>query len=234
MSATIHADRRAASPEVCPPRAARVTRSLLGYGVIAGPFYVAAVLAQAALRPGFDLAHDDASLLSNGAFGWVQVANFALTGLMIVACAVGVRRALAGGRGATWAPILLAGYGIGLIAAGIFVADPMNGFPAGTPAGRPESVSVHGILHIVAAAVGFFSLVAACFVIARRYAAERRRARMAFSIVTGVAFLVAFGAVASGSSSAAVIFGFWIALILVWAWIAGLSIELYRKAGATS
>jgi hypothetical protein len=57
---------------------------------------------------------------------------------------------------------------------------------------------------------------------------------MAFSIVTGVAFLVAFGAVASGSSSAAVIFGFWIALILVWAWIAGLSIELYRKAGATS
>ena len=69
-------------------RADRVTRSLLGYGVLAGPFYVGVVLAQAWLRPGFDLAHDDASLLSNGSLGWIQVANFLLTGGMVVACAM--------------------------------------------------------------------------------------------------------------------------------------------------
>src|SRR5438067_5746332 len=33
-------------------RADRVTRSLLGYGVLAGPLYVGVVLAQAWLRPG--------------------------------------------------------------------------------------------------------------------------------------------------------------------------------------
>lgn len=215
-------DAPACSPE------ARVTRSLLGYGVLAGPFYVAVALVQALfLRPGFDLAHDDVSLLSNGSLGWIQITNFVLTGLMVVACAVGMRRALGTGRGATWAPILLGVYGLGLIAAGIFVADPMNGFPAGAPAGRPESVSLHGVLHIAAAGIGFICLAAACFVMARRY-------RKWFSIATGAVFLAAFAGLASGSGSAVVVIAFWGALILVWAWIASLSIHLYREAGRTA
>lgn len=228
MSAT-YIDTTTVRESACTP-GARVTKSLLGYGVLAGPFYVAVAIGQALLRPGFDLAHDDVSLLSNGSFGWIQVANFVLTGLMVIACAVGVRRAFAGGRGATWAPILLALYGVGLIGAGLFVADPMNGFPAGAPAGRPESISVHGLLHIVSAGIGFAGLVAGCFVIARRYAGEGRRGRMWFSIVTGIAFLVAFGGVASGSGSAAVVLGFWAGLIVAWTWMALVSIDLYRSA----
>ena len=34
----------------------RITKSLLGYGVIAGPIFVVASLAQALLRDGFDLS----------------------------------------------------------------------------------------------------------------------------------------------------------------------------------
>jgi hypothetical protein len=223
MSAT-YADRNMKDGTACTP-AARVTRSLLGYGVLAGPFYVVTVLAQALfLRPGFDLAHDDASLLSNGALGWIQIANFIVTGAMVIACAVGLRRALVTGRGAMWGPVLLGVYGLGLIAAGIFVADPMNGFPPGAPAGRPDSVTVHGILHIASAGIGFISLAAACFVLARRYSTW-------FSIVTGVAFLAAFAGLASGSSSAAVIVAFWAALILVWAWIGSLAAHMYREVG---
>ena len=81
----------------CDP-ATRVTKSLLGYGVLAGPFYVLVVLGQALLRPGFSLARDDASLLSNGSFGWVQILNFVLTGSMVIAFAAGVARALRRGR----------------------------------------------------------------------------------------------------------------------------------------
>src|SRR5919108_2509645 len=102
----------------------RVTKSLLGYGALAGPLYVTVVLVQAAIRPGFDLLHDDASLLANGSLGWIQIANFLLTGACVLAFAVGMARATGG-----WAPRLVAGFGIGLIGAGIFVADPMNGFP---------------------------------------------------------------------------------------------------------
>lgn len=50
-------------------RANRVTRSLLGYGMLAGPFYVAVSLAQALSRDGFDLTRHAWSLLANGEHG---------------------------------------------------------------------------------------------------------------------------------------------------------------------
>jgi hypothetical protein len=205
----------------------RITKSLLGFGLLAGPFYVAVVLGQAMTRTGFDLARDDASLLSNGNLGWIQIANFLLTGLMVIACAVGVRRALSGGPGAAWGPFLLAVYGVGLIGAGLFVADPMNGFPVGAPSGRPGSITTHGLLHIVFAGIGFLCFVAACFVLARRFAAEGRRGWTGFSIATGAIFLAAFAGVASGSSSPVVIGAFWAGLIVAWVWIGSLSGHLY-------
>jgi hypothetical protein len=217
----------------CDP-AARVTKSLLGYGVIAGPLYVAVVLLKAHLRPGFDLIRDDASLLSNGSLGWIQIANFVVTGAMVIACAIGVGRALRSGPAATWAPRLIALYGLGLIAAGIFVADPMNGFPAGTPVGRPASISVHGTLHIVAAGIAFLSLIAACFVLARRFATLGHRRWVVASRATGVLFLLGFVGVASGSSSPVVVVAFWIALLVVWGWLAALSLHLYGAVTADS
>ena len=225
MSTVQRIDRRGHEKESCTP-GSRVTRSLLGYGVLAGPFYVVAVLVQAMFRPGFDLLHDDASLLANGDLGWIQVANFLVTGACVVAFAVGLGRA----TGATWASRLLGVYGLGMIGAGVFAADPMNGFPAGTPAGRPEAISMHGILHLVAAGIGFLCLVAACMVMARRFARERRRAWTVFSIVTGVVFLAAFAGVASGSGSAAVVLAFWAALILAWSWLAAVAVHFYRRA----
>lgn len=230
MSDTVATYRRRETPG-CEP-AARVTRSLLGYGALAGPVFVVTALVQAAIRPGFDLLRDDVSLLSNGSLGWIQIANFLVTGAMVIAFAAGLSRALAGGRAATWGPRLVAGYGLGLVGAGVFVADPMNGFPVGTPAGRPETISVHGMLHIVAAGIGFLCLVAACIVIARRYAARKRRGMAWFSRVAGIAFLLAFFGIASGSSSPVVVLAFWAALILVWSWMATVAIDLYREVSA--
>lgn len=227
MSEIVGSIRNGAAAQACSP-AGRVTRSLLGYGVIAGPLYVAAVLVQALIRPGFDLSRDDASLLSIGNLGWIQVANFLITGLMVVLFGIGLRRTLVGGRGGTWGPVLLAVFGMGMIGAGIFVADPMNGFPAGTSTGRPEMITVHGMLHIVTAGIGFLGFVAACFVLARRFAGQGSRAWSRFSIVTGVAFLAAFAGLASGSGSAAVVIAFWVALILAWSWLAALAVHFYR------
>jgi hypothetical protein len=64
----------------CTP-ALRVTKSLLGYGVVAGAVFEAAVLIQGLTRRGFSIAHDDASLLSNGPLGWIQIATFVVSGL---------------------------------------------------------------------------------------------------------------------------------------------------------
>jgi len=72
-------------------------------------------------------------------------------------------------------------------------------------------------------------LVVACFVFARRYASEQRRGRTVFSIVTGVAFLAAFAGLASGSDSPLVVLAFSAALIVAWAWVAALAVDLYRR-----
>lgn len=207
----------------------RITRSLLGYGVMAGPFYVLVSLTQAVIRDGFDLTRHDWSLLANGTGGWVQVANLVVTGLMVVAAAVGYRRALRGGVGQRWVPALLGIYGIGMIGAGIFRADPMAGFPAGTPDGPPVTFTVHGMLHVVCGGVGFLALIVATFVLAKRFGSEGHRGRAAFSILTGVGFLAGFAGISSGSSTPTVVLTFTAAVLLVWTWLSSTSAHLYRN-----
>jgi heme A synthase len=126
-----------------------------------------------------------------------------------------------------WGPRLVAVYGVGLVGAGVFVADPMNGFPPGTPDGPPAVVTVGGIGHLVVGGIGFLALVVACFVLARAY---RARPAMAWSSrVAGVVFLLGFLGIASGSASPAVVLGFWVGLLVVWAWLAAVSLDLYRR-----
>src|SRR4051795_8339662 len=82
----------------CDP-ATRVTKSLLGYGVIAGPAYVVVSLTEALTRDGFDLTRHAWSMLSNGDLGWIHITTLVVTGLMIIAFAAGLRRSLRPGRG---------------------------------------------------------------------------------------------------------------------------------------
>lgn len=203
-------------------RTAAVTRSLLGYGVLAGPFYVLVGVVQGLTRHGFDFAKHDLSLLANGSLGWIQILNLVLSGLMTIAAAVGMRRTHQAG---TWGPRLVAGYGVGLVLAGVFVADPMNGFPVGAPPGRPAGTSWHSLLHIAAGSIGFACLIAACFVLARRC----NRGLAWYSRVTGVLFGVSFLGIASGSGSPAVVLGFSAGVLLAWAWLAVTSVHLYRS-----
>jgi len=77
------------------------TRALLACGVVAGPLFVAVALLQVLTRQGFDLTRHPISLLSLGDLGWIQIANFVIAGLLAVAFALGLRRALRPGRGGT-------------------------------------------------------------------------------------------------------------------------------------
>jgi Protein of unknown function (DUF998) len=205
-----------------------VTRSLLGYGVIAGPFYVVVSLAQALTREGFDLTRHQWSLLSTGSLGFIQIINFVLTGAMILAAAAGLRRALTPGRASTWGPRLIAIFGASLVGAGVFRADPALGFPPGTPDG-PGTVSWHGLLHFVCAGIGFACVAAACLVIARRFASDGRSRLAILSRVTGVAFLTGFAAVASGAGAAWANLAFVAAVLLVFTWLSVVSADAYRR-----
>ncbi len=211
----------------CTP-AGRITRSLLGWGVLAGPFFVVVSLSQAATRDGFDLTRHDWSLLAVGAYGWIQVANFVLTGLMVLAGAIGFGRAMTSGVGARWAPRLLAAYGAALISAGLFRADPMRGFPLGTPDGPPVNPSGPGLLHLVFGGLGFLCLVAATGLLAVRLRREGRGPLAGWTALTGGALLVAFAATATGSAAPAPTMAFAVAVVLTWLWLSVLSAQLYR------
>jgi hypothetical protein len=210
--------------ETCTP-AQRVTRSLLGYGVLAGTVFETSILIQGLTRHGFRIAHDDASLLANGPLGWIQVATFLLAGAMTIASAVGARRAMA----SRWAPRLIGIYGAGLMAAGLFRADPADGFGPGAPAGKALHVSWHGDGHLIAASIGFIALIAACFVVARYFSREGRRGMAIYSRVTGVVFAAAFAGVTTGSSSSAIVLPFYAAVLAAFTWLAIVSVHLYRR-----
>jgi len=211
--------------------AARVTRALLVCAAVAGPLYLVVGLAQAFTRPGFDITRHDLSVLANGDLGWIQVGNLVISGLLVLAGAAGVRRAVTAGRGRTWGPLLLGLYGLGLVGAGFFTADPALGFPPGTPADA-HSVSWHGLLHFVCGGIGFLGLVAACFVFASRFAGMGQRRWAACSALTGAVFFAGFLGIAAGSGNGWTILGFWIAVVIAWAWITALALRLTREPAA--
>ena len=210
-----------------------LTKALLACGVAAGPLYVVVGATEAFAREGFDPTRHDLSLLANGEWGWIHITLLVTSGLLTVLGALGMRRALGGGRGGTWGPLLLGIYGVGLVGAGFFVADPMNGFPSGLPAGAYGEVSLHGLLHIVFGGVGFLGLIAACLVFARRFAALGERGWAAFSAATGVVYFAAFFGIATGSQQGGavlifVVLTFTAAVVLAWAWISALAARLLK------
>ena len=229
---SVTAQRRHGAPCVSSRTPIGLTRALLICGLIAGPFYVVVGLVQALTRPGFNLLRDDLSVLANGEFGWIQIANLVVTGLLVGAFALGLHRALTTGQGRTWGPILLGVYGAGLVGAGLFIADPAFGFPPGTPA-NAHAMSWHGFLHFVCGGLGFLALIAACFVIASRFAAEGLRNWAVHSRVTGVVFLLAFVGIATGSGQSWSVLGFWAGMLVAWAWLSVLAWRLLTEPAPT-
>jgi Protein of unknown function (DUF998) len=204
-------------------------KALVLCGVLAGPIYVIVGGAQAMLREGFDPRRHALSLLSNGSLGWIQIANFPITGSLVLAGSVGLKRVLVSGPGRTWGPLLLGIYGLGLVGAAFFSADPAHGFPPGTPPGQPRTVSTQGLLHFVCGGVGFLGLIAACLVFARRFAFLKEAGWAWFSALTGIIFLAAFFGIASGSAGAAIILSFYAAVFLAWAWITALALRTLKE-----
>ena len=222
-------NRRTATPVAGAPSGSSAaitkrTRALLACGVVAGPLFLAVALLQALTRDGFDLGRHPLSLLSLGELGWIQIANFVVAGLLSVAFAVGLRRVLHPGRGGTWGPLLVGAYGVGLIGGGVFIADPGAGFPPGAPAGAPEQLSWHGILHDAAHVLAFLALIAACFVLARRFAALGQRGWATYCVATGVALL----GLMAWPDRDTVLVQLAVAIVLGWVWLSVLAARLLR------
>ncbi|WP_037465452.1 DUF998 domain-containing protein [Shimazuella kribbensis] len=159
---------------------------LLVCGVISAPFFFILSIIQIFTRAGFDIRRHAISTLTLGDMGWIQSANFIITGLLAIAASIGIRYFLNGDKGGTWGPILIGVYGLGMILAGVCKPDPGLGFPSGAPEGAPTSMSIPAAIHSFAFFIAFLCLIAACFVLARRFSKERKQGWRIYCIATGI------------------------------------------------
>jgi Protein of unknown function (DUF998) len=167
------------------------TRLLLICGALAGPIFTIIWLITGLNRANYDPMRHPISSLAIGEFGWTQVANFLITGILTLAFAFGLREALQSRGGSKWAVIWIAALGIGLIGAGLFVADPMNGYPPGTPLLLMQP-TVIGRLHRLFSALVFFGLPGAGFTLARLFVRNGERTSANYFRWSAIAFLVMF------------------------------------------
>ena len=165
-------------PDAASPRALRACAAA------AGPLFVIAALVQALTRPGFNLTRNALSLLDDGSLGWIQAANFIVTGLLLIAAGAAVRRAITAG------PAPLGPQAAGHHRAASSEAGYSTPIPAAVPPGTPQDASAisswHGVLHQVSGSAAFLALIIFCFVAARRYRACGQRTTAACSVAAGV------------------------------------------------
>jgi Protein of unknown function (DUF998) len=206
---------------------------LLTCAVIASPLYILVGVLEMLTREGFDIRRHALSLLANGEWGWIHSSMMVASGLLTIAGAVGMRRALRGKPAGFWGPALIGIYGLGLVGAGFFAADPALGFPPGTPL-KGNPITTHGLMHFVSGGIGFAGLISACLVFAWRFVRIHRSGWAAFSAATGVTFFAAFYAIATLSQKddatrAAVNIAFSLAVVLAWIWLSMLANHLKRR-----
>jgi len=66
-------------------RSETITKALLRCGVVASPLYIIVGAFQVLTRAGFDVRYNMLSQMSLGDQGWIQVANFVVSGLLVFA-----------------------------------------------------------------------------------------------------------------------------------------------------
>jgi Protein of unknown function (DUF998) len=205
-------------------RGAAVTRSLLGWGVVAGLFFLVVGIVLGSVRPGFEFRRHALSLLMLGDLGWIQRTNFALCGLMVIAAGAGVLRAIRSGRGlAIGALVIIAGTMLALSA--VFTPDPMGGFPPGSVAGSP---TISGMFHMLCGAIEFVAIAGAALAHAMWSRSVGHASASAAGLALAVGTLGGFAAGAALAQHATGIALLWFAVICQWAWLALACCEIYR------
>jgi hypothetical membrane protein len=165
------------------------TRTLLLGGIVGPALFVLMVFIEGATRPGYDPMRHYVSLLSLGDGGWVQSANFVVSGALIAAFGVGLGRTWSRRRPGRWIVGIIVAVGLAMIWCGVFVPDPAQGYPpgeqglpAGALVGIPSNPTLHAFLHFLGSIVTFVGLAVAGALNARRGTRWRGPAARAWTI----------------------------------------------------
>jgi hypothetical membrane protein len=135
-------------------------------GVTGTVLFTLVWLGLGAVAPDYSPArHWISSLALAPGVGRVQVVAFLASGVLVLAFADGLRRAVPDGPGSTWGPRWVGVAGAGLVAAGVFPIEPALGYPPAAVAAAGWT----GPLHDVAGLAVFTGLTVAAAVWSRRF-----------------------------------------------------------------
>ena len=125
---------------------------LIVAGLVAPFPFIALVILQSVLQPGYSHVMDPISALAALPLGWIQNINFYILGTFMIAYAIGLHSSLRPARRAALGPALIALSGGGLILVGVFPWRQENGAfiePAGHVVGAVMSFVGASVGHIV-------------------------------------------------------------------------------------
>jgi len=174
------------------------------------------------------------SQLALGHSGWVERANFFVTGMLVLAGAAGLRRSLRPDR---VIPSLVALTGVAFVTATFFPTNLGAGYPPGT--GVSPKMIAHGQIHDLAGGLFFISLSAAQIVYGRRC---WRRRRPGFARYSVCSFAVMIGALILSSAGMAQVTGFKevgglferLSLMSGFIWLTALMVGVSRQAHSST
>ncbi|MBS1528847.1 MAG: DUF998 domain-containing protein, partial [Bacteroidetes bacterium] len=150
----------------------RLHTFLLCCGIIGSALFAIVNFSFSAVSPDYDVARQSIGELALGEYGWIQSANFMVTGVFLCAFAIGLRKELVSGTGAAIIPVLQIVLGLIMLSLGVF--------------------PVHAI-HRVLLLVLFASIMLNFFVFSRRFAADQRWAHWAaYTNITAIVLLIFF------------------------------------------
>jgi hypothetical membrane protein len=156
--------------------------SLLALAGIIGPiWFTTLVVVQGFLLPDYSHVRMPISALAAWPTGWIQTANFHVTGILTIVFAAALHRGVEPTQhGAVGAGFLAFG-GVGIILAGLFPWRMIDGVPTETPP------------HVVGAIMTFACTGIGVLFLSRRMKADARwRGLAAYTMWSGIAILVLF------------------------------------------
>jgi hypothetical protein len=167
------------------------TNLLLICGAIACPLFIILVFIEGATRSGYDSFRYPLSSLAIGELGWTQISNFIITGILLIVFSFGIRKVFNPYYEKFKGHLLIRLVGIGLIGAGIFVTDPIFGYPSDRPL-LTRQFTFHGHMHDGFSMLVFIGLPWACFSFRKRLISKDEPGWATYSTITGICMIITF------------------------------------------
>jgi len=211
-------------------------RNMFYLGFIGPILFIAIFLIEGWRRPEYKPIYHMVSSLSIGRSGWIQIINFILCGISILGLAAGLRMINDSGNVSLFGFTMMIILGVSLIGAGIFVTDPVLGYPISSD----DNVTLTGTLHNVFSLVVFISLPIVIVIMLNSFSDELSwKGWAVYSIITLVLFIIFFISFMTASvflemgkvNIAPIGLLQRITIIIGWSWIAVFSYLLNSRVG---